>query len=242
MGETNKWFAYSTNKENTDTNLICFPYAGGAPSYFIPWRGVVPVNVQLFPVQYQMRGTRLNEKLPDSIQLLATEFVDVNFALLKSNCVLLGHCTGGVIAFEVARTAKEQYGIELKALVLSSAPTPTQVFMGKSMAQMSDNEFLDFLVKMGFINGELAKNKDFVGYYLPILKADFHLHEIYKPISSVILNCPVHVCYGNEDKFINEGIVKDWKNYTTGGCTITEFEGNHFYIDNCKEEILDMIK
>ena len=52
----NKWFVIPKPNINAELKLICFPYAGGSVSTFLPWVKTLPANVELIIIQAPGRG------------------------------------------------------------------------------------------------------------------------------------------------------------------------------------------
>lgn len=53
------WIACRKPNPQARLRLFCFPYAGSGPSIFRTWTDDFPADVEVCPVQYPGRGTRL---------------------------------------------------------------------------------------------------------------------------------------------------------------------------------------
>lgn len=72
--QKNKWFAHQTENRNALVNLVCFVFAGGSPSFFAPWKQLMPDWINLIPVLYPMREKRLKEPMPEDIETFVNDF------------------------------------------------------------------------------------------------------------------------------------------------------------------------
>ena len=81
-------------------------------------------------------------------------------------------------------------------------------------------------------------------YFLPILRADFGLHESYNYNKSPDpkIYCNLTVFHGTKDKsVIHENIYK-WDEFTENEIQFYQFEGNHFFINDYLNKMLEIIQ
>ena len=52
------------------------------------------------------------------------------------------------------------------------------------------------------------------------------------------LSCPIHAFYGDDDEIATEEKVLPWAERTTGGFTVREFSGHHFYLTDHLDELV----
>jgi medium-chain acyl-[acyl-carrier-protein] hydrolase len=101
-----KWFVIPKPNTNADLKLICFPYAGGGASTYIPWIKDLPYNVELIIIQSPGRGTRINESPYVNIHSLISNLIKAIPDILDKPYILFGHSLGSRIAFELMRHLK----------------------------------------------------------------------------------------------------------------------------------------
>ena len=82
------WIAFRKPNPQARLRLFCFPYAGTGASIFRTWPDGLPVEVEVCPVEFPGRGTRLMEtpftQLPPLVQALAQALAP----LLDKPCLL----------------------------------------------------------------------------------------------------------------------------------------------------------
>ncbi len=58
----NSWIFASRPNPQARLRLFCFPHAGGGASFFRPWIGMLPPDIEVCPVQLPGRENRLKER------------------------------------------------------------------------------------------------------------------------------------------------------------------------------------
>ena len=77
------WFSHIKSVKESRLNIFCFPYVGGSPSFYAPWKRLLPENIGWYPVLYPGRELRKNEEITDSVDELVGEFILDNGDLLQ---------------------------------------------------------------------------------------------------------------------------------------------------------------
>ncbi|SDY37496.1 thioesterase II family protein [Lachnobacterium bovis] len=232
----NKWIAHESNIDKK-INLFCFPHAGGCAANYAKF-GKEIENMSIMPVQYPMREKRIREKMSKSIQELAQDFVNESIDIIneKEFC-LLGHCSGSIVAYEVAKYMKKQYGIEPKVLFVSSCYAPKDYTVPK-LSDLNDEELLKMIKETGFVSLELLENPIMFEYFKNIARADFLLQENYVCSNNFVLQTPIVAMYGLDDNnILNREYIDNWKKYTSSLFSTEVFEGNHFYLESKIKEV-----
>ncbi|GLD59350.1 S-acyl fatty acid synthase thioesterase, medium chain [Lates japonicus] len=109
-------------------------------------------------------------------------------------------------------------------------------------SELSDDDFLKWLISIGGTPPELLANPEVLKLFLPALKADLHVVENYrsnKP-DHPFLSCPV-TCFDGKDDIPHD--LQAWKDITSGDFTIRMLDGSHFYLKESGNEkiILDYV-
>nr|XP_020453284.1 S-acyl fatty acid synthase thioesterase, medium chain isoform X2 [Monopterus albus] len=220
--------------------LICFPWAGGGSVHYARWGNVLS-SAEVFAVKLPGRESRTREPFFLSMQQIVDEVVGVLLPFLKEKpFALFGHSFGAFTSFAVAHALKKLHNIEPVHIFLSGASAPyseTRINAPKR-SELSDDDFLKWLVSNGGTPPELLANPEVLKLFLPALKADLHVVENYscnKP-DCPILSCPV-TCFDGKDDIPHD--MKAWKDITSGDFTVRLFDGSHFYLkDSGNEKIL----
>lgn len=240
--EITKWINHASINENAKINLICFPHAGGTSTYFANWVMKFSDNVNVLPVQYPMREQRFNEQMPNSINELAKNMVEENKELFTSPFALFGHCSGSIVAYEVARYAELIYSAQPEYLFVSASASPARFEM-QQLSSLSDDEFKKCICEYGYADKSLLEDEMIIEYFLPIVKKDFELQENYKCLNPHKVGCRIQAINGKDDTNVNVGDkIEDWRRFTQSGFESISYSGSHFYLDNHMEEICEMIE
>jgi medium-chain acyl-[acyl-carrier-protein] hydrolase len=237
-----KWICHERIGSNSKINLICFPHAGGTAAYFARWGKFFSDKVSILPVQFPMREKRIREKMQHSVQDLAKVFVQENKGLFSEPFAFFGHCSGSIVAYEVASYVNEYYNLKPQHLFVSSAVSP-EAFKVEQLSLLSREELLDYIVEWGYVAKELLEDDMMVDYFLPIVRKDFELQENYKCESIRKLSCPIVALNGKQDENMKSTEkINHWSNFTENKFETASFNGTHFYIDENMESVCQFVE
>ena len=234
-GAVDRWISFRKPDPKAQLRLFCFPYAGAGALIFRNWTDGLPREVEVCPIQLPGRGTRLAEppftKLSCLIEALARALVP----LLDKPFAFFGHSLGALIAFELARQIRRQYGVHPVRLFASAGRAPQIPHRAPPIHTLPDNEFLAELRRLNGTPRELLDHKELMAVMLPILRADFALYETYLYSNEPPLNCPISVFGGLQDRRVNESDLEAWRSQTSASFSLRMFPGDHFFL---KEPLL----
>ena len=77
--------------------------------------------------------------------------------------------------------------------------------------------------------------------YIPILRADFALHDTYTHRPGPPLPVPLSVFGGEEDSEVNQQELEGWRPYTTGAFSLRILPGDHFFIRTARTQLLGLV-
>lgn len=221
--------------------LFCFPYAGAGASIFRPWSTYLPPNIEVFGIQLPGRETRYKEAKFTNIVPLIHELTSALLPYLNQPFIFFGHSVGALLSFEVARQLRRlQYPLPLQ-LFISSHSAPQLPNLDLPIAQLPD---ADLLVALRQYNGTpsiILQNPDLMDIYLPILRADLTIKESYVYLPEPPLNCPISVFGGINDRKISQESLASWQKQTCKAFNLQMFAGDHFYLKNQQESLLNAI-
>ena len=233
------WINHETIRDNAETNLLCFPHAGGSSTFFAQWFQFFPDTVSVYPVQYPARDNRMSEPMPPTILELAEQIADGCAELFDRPFAFLGHCFGNVIAYETALAVKRKFGKEPALLAVSGSVSPGD-FKLRATKNLTDKQFMKFY---NFPMEQIMIYKELSVILMPMIRGDYVLCEKYrfKP-SDIQLTCPIVAMYGKEDHNLPTDGVKNWADYTSpANFELIAFDGDHFYFEQNKEAISQLI-
>lgn len=238
----NSWI-FRDNKKDVSNRIILFHHAGGTAAFYKGWSELFPQDTEVCAVQLPMRANRICESMPESIEQLAKNFIEENSGLFDKPFILFGHSMGAQIAFEVSCQLSRK-GINPEALFVSACEAPL-IPEEKDISAKEEDEsnIIQILKDYGHIvDDEILDDPDFRSYYIPIVRQDFYISEKYFKPQSEILSCPIYSLSGKNDPFVKQKKCQGWCGYTDCSCTFEEFSGDHFYLEQKKEEIAHIIQ
>jgi len=228
----NKWFVIPKPNINADLKLICFPYAGGNASIFMPWIKNLPSNVELVIVQAPGRGARMGEEAYSDMNDLIGDLIKVIPSVLNKPYILFGHSLGSRIAFELMNQLKK-FDYELpQHFIASGSRGPHLKCTKESIYKLPQDEFIEELKSLNGTPKEIIENKELMELFLPLLKADFELADRYYYTGTSGFNCPISVFGGQDDTGISLSELNSWGDLFETDADINLFPGDHFFIDS----------
>jgi len=89
---------------------------------------------------------------------------------------------------------------------------------------------------------DLLDDQDFIDYYLPLVRRDLKLIENYKFNKNVNpLNIAFTVLSGTNDQSTSKSGVLGWKDLSLKSCEFNTINGNHFFVHNKIEDVMNII-
>jgi medium-chain acyl-[acyl-carrier-protein] hydrolase len=247
LHKSSKWFApprsLSVNR-STDPprlRLFCFPHSGAAASVFYPWLRHLPASIELYPVQYPGRGTRLAEPAFSRLQPLVENLLAEMPAYLDIPFAFFGHSLGALVGFEVACALSAANLPPPLHLFVSGHPAPHLPADSPPTYNLPDDQFIEKLRQMNGISEEMLQEAELMEMLLPILRADFEASETYIFTPKPPLPCPLTALGGLHDQYVSRSALEAWGQQTSRAFTVRVFPGDHFYLNTAQPLLLESI-
>ena len=93
---------------------------------------------------------------------------------------------------------------------------------------MTDNELLTELRRLGGTPDAVLRDDGLRRYFLPALRADFHVLATYRYRPRLPLECPLTALGGRSDPELSAGDLEGWKAETRADFRRRWLEGGHF--------------
>ena len=233
------WFTQPrSDARRARVRLFCFPYAGGSALIFRQWPELLSPDIEVRAAQLPGRGARFWETPFDNLHRLVDELLPAVAELLDKPFALFGHSMGGSIAFELARRLRAELGVEPLRLFISGRRAPHLPDMLRPIYNLSEEEFKEELRGLNGTPAEVFEHPELMEMLLPILRADVTLSQTYKCVSRPSLTCPLTVFGGLGDEFDDPGSLDGWREHTVGPFSRRMFEGDHFFINTARQQVL----
>ena len=240
MPTRDPWFPYRSPVSNPRLRLFCLPYAGGAASMYRSWQASLPPYVEVFPVQYPGRESRLAEKPYNRLEALVDAVLTALAPYLFSGppFAFFGHSLGAMVAYLLARKLEARGGPTPAYVIVSGSRPPHLRDTTRNIHDLPETEFV---TELGTLNGtpkEVLQNKDLMSLLLPQLRADFAAAETYVHQSGPPLHCPIIALGGQDDPKASEADIRAWQAYTTSTFAYEMFPGDHFFLNDVRPAVL----
>lgn len=239
--EGSPWFTPLNQVENCQLRLICFSYAGGGTSAFREWVDLICDDVEIIVIQMPGRETRFVEPLATNLTDVVQE-IAINIAKLSPvPFVFFGHSLGSLIAFEVTRLLVNK-NLNTPERLLLSGRRAAHLPLGRPPYHLLDDDALiEKITTLGGTTEEIIANKDLMDLILPIIRADFALHDTYQYKSGQTLNVPIHVFGGEQDIATSVENLSAWQRHSIQPIELNILKGGHFFIDSARQELMQLV-
>lgn len=220
--------------------LFCIPHAGASSLVYEKWKKRCH-SMEIIPVELAGKGRRLREKPYTTIQEGAKDIFNIILSetQVDKHYAILGHSMGGIFAYEVAKLINLHEFNPPEFIFLSGIESPDILKNNPKISLLSDKKFWHEIYNLGGLDQFILENNKLINFYLPIIKHDYYILDIYED-NQMQLPYKGILFIGNKDH-VNKRKVELWQNRFVDKIKIYEFEGNHFFIYERYEEILDII-
>lgn len=232
------WVAHHVPNPAARLRLLCFPFAGGGASAYRGWARELPAGVELCPVQYPGRETRIAEPLQTSLSVLVRMAAGGLEPLLDEPYAFFGHSMGALVAFELAREIAQRGLRPPVQLVLSGYRAPMLPHHSALPFDLPTDEFVERLRKLEGTPQAALDSPELMEMILPILRADCQVCDQYRLRDLTPLDMPLAVFGGRADPEAGEAELAPWQQLAGGGFALRMFEGGHFFIQSARQQVL----
>ncbi len=225
---------------NPKLQLFCFHYAGGGANFFKNWPNYLDSGIEVNAIRLPGRESLSFYKPYTSLDPLVLDLFSIISPVLKFPFILFGHSMGSLIAFELARKL-ENSGYYPSHLYLSACGHPNYI-VKKQRHLLTDNELTSSILSHPKLNLINEKYKiELLPIILPTIRADYTIYDTYQYQPSAKLYTSITALGGNVDYVHHKKLLRYWRTETCSQFFIKIFHGDHFYIDTCLPELLNII-
>jgi surfactin synthase thioesterase subunit len=220
--------------------LFCFPHAGGAASYFHPWSAPLAPGIEVLAVQYPGREDRAMEPGVTNIPDLADQIHAALRPSLSGTFAFFGHSMGAILAFEVARRIARDEGRGPAHLFVSGRAAPPR-HHHQNLHRAGNPALIAELRSLGGTDPRILQDGEVLELILPTMRADYTASETYRFEPGPPLSCDITAMTGDRDSQNTIAEAAAWSGHTTGAFNLRVYPGGHFYLDDCRARVLEVI-
>lgn len=230
MSTVRAWFPY--RKDSSGIELFAFPHAGAGSTVFKYLReDLSGTGVTAVPAVLPGRERRLAEAPYEDMRSLLAAFEEMaradGYAAFMGDYALLGHCSGALVAYEIARLLERAPGRDPRLLVVCSCLPPPRI-RNTGMSGLSTEELFRRTASMGGTPDRLLTNPDFLQMVERPLRADWVLFDGYVHDPAPKLSTPILAVRGVSDPDLGPGDLELWRDQTDGAFATTELRSGHW--------------
>ena len=201
----------------------------------------MPADVEVCPVQYPGRGTRLKETPFTRLSPLVEALAEALAPLLDKPFAIFGHSMGALAGFELARQLRGQSGIRPVRFFVSADRAPQIPPRDRPIHALSEDDFLAELRRLKGIPGIVLEDAELMQLMLPIVRADVAAYETYVYATESPLDFPISAFGGLEDRRVNRADLEAWREQTSASFSLRTFPGDHFFLNTTQPLILQLL-
>ncbi|MFC8827466.1 thioesterase II family protein [Streptomyces sp. NPDC057137] len=227
-----RWFARPRAIPDPSLRLVCFPHVGAGGAAFNAWADLLPAGVELCTVRFPGRENRLREPLLDEPRQAVDATLAAMLPLLDRPFVLLGHCSGSVLAYECARRLQRSGGPKPALVVVSSAEGPSVRRVTDPLHKLPREELLARVVGYGGMAPQVLADPDLMTMLERVMRADYRVVERLRYSPGPPLTTPLAVLGGRQDRFVSEQALRAWAAETTAGFSVHMLDAPHYLLQH----------
>lgn len=209
-----------------DKILICYPYAGGSVSSYMPLMHCLPDDVGLYVFNLHANDYGVIGQTIQSVAEICANYLQ---KLANRSMAVFGHSMGALLAYESIRDIQH-----VQHLFISGHTPPHIQLNDLKRYKLDNNDLISLVADLSGTQSTLLASPDFVEMFLPIIRQDFQLCDEYYFIKSneYQVQCPITVFGGDTDKKMPFEKMLAWQNYTHNKFDNYMFSGGHFFIQS----------
>ncbi len=220
--------------------VVCIPHAGAGASVFRPWVNILSEVATVWAVRLPGRESLITERPLDSVESIVARLIHDVVAIDAAELTLLGHCSGAVIAYELAHELIASGDERVVRLIVSSQSAPGVGSADPPWPGFSSRqELVAYLRETGWTDDRVLSNEKFVDLVEPVITADLRAMSRYsKPQGRRPLHIPIVALCGKSDDRLSDGELMSWSADTSAEFCVSRFDGDHFFLFKPAAELI----
>jgi medium-chain acyl-[acyl-carrier-protein] hydrolase len=236
-----RWLTYRDVNPRARMRMFCFHHAGGGASTYRGWGASLPPDLEVCPVQTPGRENRLREAPYLTLKPMIPVLADALQPYMDLPFVFFGHSLGSLAAFELARELRRRGWTQPVHLFVSGRCSPDLPPREEEIHALPEAEFIEKIREMNGTPEEVLQHQELMKLLLPILRADFTVHETYEYSEEEPLDMGFSAFGGLADPDVHREDLEAWKKHTRGKFRLRMLPGDHFFINSSKDLLLESV-
>ena len=228
LDTASRWISFRRDLPRARLRLFCFPFAGGGASAYRLWQSAMPEGVEVCPVQPPGRENRVREAPFRRTEALIDALDEALRPLVDRPFALFGYSMGATLAFEWAHRLRRELGVEPEVLLVAARAAPHLPRLCPLMYELPDDELKARLEELAGTPKEILGNDELMELLLPMVRADFEMHDTYRFSEREPLRCPVVAFGGVADAAVPTSELEAWARVSRGDFELLSLPGDHF--------------
>ncbi|MEV0282112.1 alpha/beta fold hydrolase [Streptomyces sp. NPDC050610] len=213
--------------------LYAIPHAGAGVAAVKGMCRALGARWSTVGVRLAGRESRTSETPVNSLRLLADGLAAHIGEHAKGRRIhLYGHCSGALLAYEVALRLPAS---ELEGLTVSAHQSPDRVPLNGAWRLPRDQFFVQ-VRKDGYLPDELIGNTELLELVEPALRADYEAIETH-PFEPRPLDMPLLALLGSKDDAVEPADAVLWEQWTTDRFCLDTLPGGHNLLLDDPEQV-----
>src|SRR5882757_6050176 len=205
-------------------SLFCLPFAGASIFSYRRYVAESPANINAIPVEIPGRGSRFREEPLKDLDSIAEDIFRQLESRLHQPYALYGHSMGGLLVHLLTRKIMAK-GLEKPSCIfISGCRGPSFRRAASRYYLLPKQEFITKLREFGGAADEILNDEKVMEFYEPVLRSDFQACDSFVYKEGELLDIPVIVFYGTEDRVTHEEAAA-WQKETRCGVEIFDLPG-----------------
>jgi surfactin synthase thioesterase subunit len=220
------WLVRWPESSSPAARLVCIGHAAAGASAFRTWSQVVPPHVEVSALRLPGRESRLREAPFDDLDALVDAALPALEEALEPPFALFGHCSGGLIAFELARELARRGRPQPLLLAVAGQVAPSAHAIPPEVRSLGLRERLEL---MGATGDAVMRNDQLFAALEPAIAADFRMVDGYAYRPGAPLDSAIAVFVGTREQTAKDLAAPAWAAETRAGCDVRLLEAGHFF-------------
>ena len=217
---------------------MCIPWAGAGAAPFRRWAAALGDDAVIYGARLPGRESRLAEPHKRTVTAIVEELSADVGRLPHERVALFGHCSGALIAFELARALRSEGTRDVSHLLVASQLPPRLV----TATDSRELEIEERIIRQDVV-GTFAAEPELLELMLASVAADMHAVATYDYEAAEPLSMPIAVFVGAEDEHIRVADVGGWGDETAGPVTVREVAGaDHLFRDSAWPTLAEAVR